>query len=131
MNEVGLPFDNESGFSARDLRGMDRWESFSVSATITLVGSLTSEGRYRIVGRCCQYQISLIGSTSIATTAGTSYINLPITPAVGISGVAVMTNNTTNIAVGLCHVDVATGRCYLPSQVASGDLFNIVGWYEI
>jgi hypothetical protein len=131
LNEAGLPFDNESGFAARDLRGLDRWETFTVSATLTLVGALTAVGRYRIVGRLCQFQNSLIAATSIATTAGTSFVVLPITAVTGIAGMAVMTNDTTNIAVGVCHIDVATSRCYLPSQVASGDLFNVAGWYEI
>jgi hypothetical protein len=49
----------------------------------------------------------------------------------GISGMGVMTNDTSNIAVGVCHIDVATSRCYLPSQVASGNTFKLCGWYEI
>ena len=118
------------GFAYRDILGRDRWESFTVSATITLVGTLTSVGRYRIVGRSCEFQVSLISSTSIATTAGTSFVALPI-EAKGIAGIATMTNDTSNIAVGVCHVDVATSRCYLPSQVASADLFTICGSFEI
>lgn len=131
MNERGLPYDNESGFAARDLRGVDRWETFTVTATVTLVGTLTAVGRYRVVGRSCQFQVSLIAATSIATTAGTSFIVLPIAAVTGIAGMAVMTNDTSNIAVGIAHIDVATSRCYLPSQGASGDLFNVAGWYEI
>jgi hypothetical protein len=42
-----------------------------------------------------------------------------------------MTNDTTNIAVGVCHIDHATSRCYLPAQAASGNTFTLAGWYEI
>ena len=47
------------------------------------------------------------------------------------SGIATMTNDTTNIAVGTCHIDVSTSRCYLPTQAASGNTFNIFGSYEV
>ncbi len=121
---------DQASFSNLDLRGIDRWESFTVTASLTLVGAPTYAGRYRRVGKQCFFQISSVAVTSIETTAGTSYFNLPI-PAKGIGGVATMTNDTTNIAVGVCHIDVATSRCYVPSQVASGDTFNVCGWFEI
>ena len=124
-----VPVDFKS-FSWRDLLGQDLWQTFTVSATLTLVGTLTAEGRYRFVGRQCQFQVTLVASTSIATTAGTSYINLPV-GAQGIAGMALMTNDTTNVAVGVCHVDVVTSRCYLPSQSASGNTFNVCGSYEV
>jgi hypothetical protein len=75
-----------------------------------------------------QFQVQFSASVSIASTAGTDYLSLPVAR-VGLSGMAVMTNDTTNIAVGLCHID--TLNCYLPSQVASGNVFNLCGWYEI
>jgi hypothetical protein len=40
-------------------------------------------------------------------------------------------NDTTNIAVGTCHIDVSTSRAYLPTQVASGNAFLLCGSYEI
>jgi hypothetical protein len=117
-------------FAYRDLLSVDQWDVFTVSASLTVVGTPTYVGRYRIVGKQCFFQISAISTTSIATTAGTSYFTLPIT-AKGISGAATMTNDTSNIAVGVCHIDVSNSRCYLPSQVASGDTFNVCGWFEI
>lgn len=132
MNALGdLPNINFAGFAYRDLTGTDRWEAFNVTASVTLVGNATYVGRYRIVGAQCFFQISAVASTSIATTAGTSYFDLPRAAAIGIGGVATMTNNSTNVAVGVCHIDVATNRCYVPSQVASGDTFNVCGWFEI
>lgn len=127
-------FDNlqidQTGFSYRDLLAQDHWDTFTVSASITVVGDATYAGRVRFVGKQAFFQVAAIASTSIETTAGTSYITLP-RQAVGIGGVATMTNNTTNIAVGTCHIDVATSRCYLPTQGPSGDSFTVNGWYEI
>jgi hypothetical protein len=130
MNDFdNTPIDRTS-FSYRDLLAIDEWISFTVTASITLVGDATYVGRLRIVGTQCFFQISAVADTSIETTAGTSYFNLPIA-AEGIGGMATMTNDTTNISVGDCHIDVATSRCYVPTQGASGNTFNVCGWYEI
>lgn len=123
---------NEKGFAFRDLIDADRWESFSpVFGSLTVVGAKSYTGRQRIVGRQCQFQVQFSAATSIASTAGTDYLNLPTLPAKGLAGMATMTNDTTNIAVGTCHIDVATGRAYLPTQSASGNTFTICGSYEI
>jgi hypothetical protein len=120
----------EQSFAVRDLLDIDRWESFVVIANLTVVGTPTYIGRYRIVGKQCFFQISAVSSTSIASTAGTHYFSLPIA-AKGVAGVATMTDNTTNIAVGACHIDVANSRCYVPTQGASANTFAVVGWFEI
>lgn len=122
---------NEAGFAHRDLIGQDRWESFTpVFGSLTVVGATTYSGRYRIVGKSVQFQASFSAATSIASVAGTDYLTLPIA-AKGLSGICVMTNDSTNVAVGLCHVDVTTSRCYLPAQIASGNTFLLCGSYEI
>jgi hypothetical protein len=95
-----------------------------------MVGTPTYTGRLRVVGRLLYFQVSMVASTSIASAAGVDYLTLPMT-ARGLAGVATMTNGTSNVAVGVCHIDVATSRCYLPAQVASGDTFTIAGWLEI
>ena len=122
---------NEAGFAHRDLIGQDRWESFTpVFGSLTVVGATTYSGRYRIVGKSVQFQVSFKAATSNASVAGTDYLTLPIA-AKGLSGICVMTNDSTNVAVGLCHVDVTTSRCYLPAQIASGNTFLLFGVYEI
>lgn len=121
---------NQLGFAFRDISGNDKWESFTVTATLTLVGAATYVGRYRICGAICYFQISAVAATSIASTAGTSFFDLP-RAAQGIGGVATMTNATTRIAVGDCHIDVPLSRAYVPAQVASGNTFNVCGWFEI
>lgn len=132
MNALDNAQIDQRSFAYRDLLGQDSWDTFTVSASLTVVGTPTYTGRYRIVGRQCFFQISAVSSTSIASTAGTSYFSLPISAAAGsIGGAATMTNDSTNIAVGVCHVDASTSRCYLPTQGASGSVFVTAGWYEI
>lgn len=123
---------DEKAFSWRDLLGIDRWDSFQVSASLTVVGTPTYVGRFRFVGKQCFFQISIVSSTSIASTAGTHYVSLP-TVAKGLGGQATMTNATTKISVGDCHIDTSQtpGRAYLPAQAASGNTFIVAGWFEI
>ena len=123
---------NHEGFAWRDLHGEDRWESFTpVFGSLTVVGATSYSGRVRTVGRQVFFQVQFSAVTSIASVAGTDYLTLPITAKTqGLAGVATMTNDTTNIAVGVCHIDAATSRCYLPTQVASANVFTLAGWYE-
>ena len=129
------PFDgfnvDAKAFAYRDLAGNDQWNAFTpVFGSLTVVGATSYTGRYRIVGASVQFQVKASAATSIASTAGTDYLNLPIA-AKGVAGIATMTNDTTNIAVGVCHIDTATSRCYLPTQAASGNTFTICGSYEV
>ena len=127
-------FDNvevdTKSFAYTDLLGVDRWESFTPSFTsLTVVGATNYSGRYRVVGRSVQFQVQFSAATSVASTAGTTYLTLPI-PAKALAGMATMTNDTTNVAVGICHIDTATSRCYTPTLLASGNVFNLFGVYE-
>lgn len=122
--------DAES-FAWMNLLGVDRWLDFTpVFGALTVVGATSYTGRLRVVGRQCQFQVKFSAATSIASTAGTDYLTAPIAMK-GIAGHAAMTNDTTNIAVGNCHVDTATSRIYLPTQAASGNIFTLAGWFEI
>jgi len=122
---------NIGGFAARDLQGLDRWESFTpVFGSLTVVGATNYTGRLRIVGKSVECQVKFSAATSIASTAGTDYLNLPIA-AGGIAGFGVMTNDTANTAVGTCHLDVTTSRLYPPTQAASASVFTLYFTYEI
>ena len=122
---------SEKSFSYSDILGQDRWISFTpVFGSLTVIGATSYTGRLRIVGRSVQFQVQFSAATSVASVAGTDYLTLPIT-ARGLTGFAVMTNDTANTAVGVCHLDVSTSRCYLPTQVASANVFNLCGQYEI
>jgi hypothetical protein len=77
---------NQNSFSYRDLMGQDTWTSFTPSFTsLTAVGATSYTGRYRIVGRQCQWQVQASAATSIASTAGTTYLSLPVA-AKGVAG---------------------------------------------
>jgi hypothetical protein len=110
----------------KKLIGQDKWESFTVSYSFTTATSLTLTGRYYLDGRICRCQVKSTG-TSLQTTAGTSYISLPFT-AKGVSGIGGMTNDTTNIAVGIGHLDITDSRFYPPTQAASANDFTF--WFE-
>lgn len=122
---------DESSFAYRDLLDMDVWTPFDpVFGSLTVVGATSYSGRLRVVGRQCFFQVQFSAATSIASVAGTDYFTIPIA-AQGLSGHMAMTDDTANTAVGTCHVDVATGRAYLPTQVASAHVFNLAGWVEV
>lgn len=129
MNLADIDID-EDGFAWRDLIGQDAWATFTpVFGALTVVGATNYSGRFRFVGAQCFFQVQFSAATSIASTAGTDYLNAPFTMK-GLSGQATMTNNSTNVAVGNCHIDVATNRIYLPTQAASANVFNLAGWAE-
>lgn len=131
MNQFDGVAIEESSFSFRDLLSVDRWIPWTpVRTSWTDVGTPTVTATLRIVGAQCFWQIKVVPSTSIATTAGTSYIKTPIA-AKGFGGHASMVNRTTNVAVGLCVIDETNSRIYVPSQVASGNVFVIAGWHQI
>lgn len=119
----------DQSFAYRDLTGQDKWEDFTVSYSFATATSLTVVGRYKVVGKLCFWQVKSSG-TSLATTAGTSYIDLPVA-AKGYGGMGMMSNDTANTAVGVGHLDVANSRFYPPTQGASGDTFIFTGWHEV
>jgi hypothetical protein len=116
---------DQKSYAFNDLIGQDRWLAFT-----PVFGSLTVVGATTYVGRSVQFQVTFKAATTIASVAGTDYLTLPIA-AKGIAGIATMTNDTTNIAVGVCHIDTTTSRCYLPTQAASANTFTLCGSYEI
>lgn len=119
------------GFAWRDLIGQDKWETWTpVRTSWTDVGTITVTAKFNVRGRMCHFSIKVSPATSIATTAGTSYVSLPI-KAAGFGGIATMVNRTANTAVGVCVIDETNSRVYPPSQSASGNTFFINGSYEI
>lgn len=130
MKAADMDFDEDS-FAYRDLIGLDTWEKFTpVFGALTVVGATSYSGRMRRVGAQMFFQVQFSAATSIASTASVDYLTAPFTMK-GLAGHAVMSNDSTNVAVGNCHVDVATSRIYLPSQAASGNVFNLAGWAEV
>lgn len=131
MSQFDEKFIDQKSFSYNDLLGQDSWTKFvPIFGSLTVVGATNYSGRFKVIGKQLFFQVSFSAATSIASVAGTSYFTLPIS-AKGLSGLATMTNDTTNVAVGLCHVDADTSRVYLPTQTASGNTFLLSGWVEI
>ena len=129
MIDERLPSMAQESFAFADLAGQDRWTEWTPVYSFTTATALTVTGRFKVVGRQCFFQVKSSG-TSLATTAGTDYIALPLT-AVGYGGTGMMSNDTANTAVGVGHIDVTNSRFYPPAQVASGNTFTFAGWFEV
>ena len=131
MNDLDDITLQKQSFAYRDIIGQDGWEAFvPVFTSLTVIGATTYVGRFHITGRQCHFQITLLAATSIASTAGTTYMSLPLL-ATGITGMGVMDNATTRVTVGGGSIDVTNSRYYLPAQLASGNTFAIAGWFEV
>ena len=131
MNFLDDKILDVKSFAYRDILGQDRWESFTPTFTsLTVSGDTSYSGRYRIVGRSCFFQVQFSAATTVESTAGTTYLTLPIASK-GLAGIATMQNKTSNVAVGTCVIDATNSRCYIPTQSASGNVFLVAGWYEI
>lgn len=95
------------------------------------VGTPTVVARYCQVGNVIHFQVKITPATTTATTAGTSYISLPVAMgASSLAGDGSLMDNTTFISVGPCVFNPANSRCYVPSQAATADTLTIAGWFE-
>lgn len=120
-----------TSFAFADLLGQSAWSAYVPTRSGWAdVGTPTVSARFHRVGRLMFFQVEVAPSTSCATTAGTSYVTLPV-PARGYGGVAVMTDMATNVAVGTCVIDITNSRCYVPTQAATTNKLTTSGWYEI
>lgn len=122
---------DDTGFAYLNILGRDKWYAWTpVFTNLTVVGATSYIARQRTVGHLCQAQVKMSAATSIASTAGSTYLALPLN-AMGLTGFCVMTNDTAKTAVGLGHIDVTNSRMYLPSQVASGNIFHLFMEFEV
>ena len=119
-------------FAYKDLHDNDSWATIwsPVRSGWTDIGTPTVTGRFHVIGRQCFFQVEVIPGTSVATVAGTSYVELPIA-AKGFSGDGSMMNETTLIGIGNVVFDIANSRVYVPAQGATANTLTIAGWYEI
>ncbi len=120
----------QQSFSYLDLTGRTKWNEWTPTRTgWTDVGTPTVLARFMRVGAMVMFQIRVVPDTSVATTAGTSYITLPIT-ARGLGGDGSMYNATALTGIGVCAFDVSNSRVYVPSQIATGNTVIVAGFYE-
>lgn len=119
-------------FAYRDLIGQDRWESWTPTVSMTIVGSPTYAGRFRVVGRLCEFQVKFTcsGGNTVACTAGTSYIALPIA-AKGYGGLVLAFDTSAKTAHGAGGIDVTNSRAYPAGWVASTVDVVVAGSYEV
>lgn len=97
---------------------------------LTVVGSLTTNvGRYTRIGNIVYYSITLIGSTSIAITGGSTHGTLPVSPTA--SDVCFSTNVSTGIGYGNGTITIATNEIYPASVSATGGIVVISGKYQV
>ena len=107
------------------------WTAFTATRTgWTDVGAPTVTARYSQIKNTCYFQVKVIPSITVATTAGTSYISLPLT-AFGFAGDGSMANLTTLIGIGNCVIDATNSRVYVPTQGATANTLTIGGWFEV
>ena len=103
-----------------------------VATNLTTVGTPTITGNYTVVGRVVFYHISIVPSTSTASTANSTFITLPIT----VTGtntncdgtVAATTTYAENFGNGCNQGTTAT--VYTPTWSASAHVISISGWYR-
>ena len=125
-------FTNFGGFAARDLRGMDRWETYTPTRTgWTDVGTPTVSGRFRLVGKQCFWQVIVTPGTTCATTGGTSCVSLPVTPAPGTAGDGVATDATGFRSIGALAYDMTNKLAYIETYAATAHVFHLAGNYEV
>jgi len=131
MKDERLPNIDTTSSAYQNLIGQDSWRLWTPAPSgMTEVGTATYSGRMRFDGRKLDWQIGIVAGTSTASTAGTTYFPLPV-PAKGLAGVAVAYNDATNVAIGVCAVNVSTSRVYPPAWTATGDAIKLAGSIEI
>jgi hypothetical protein len=94
-------------------------------------GSVVKDGRYSRIGRTIFFTITITttGGATTASTAATTYCDLPINPAYGDTCSTV--NGTTNLAIGDGVVDATNDRLYPASWTATSNTIIISGKYEV
>lgn len=130
---------NIGGFAARDLQGLDRWESrdettIPFATQVPVVTGATGTPKYklrwRLVGKLCEGQMYFYNHTLLTWTVSTDYFLLPVT-ASGWVGQAHVTRITTNAGAGQGALDITNSRCYLPALAATADTMGVFFRYEV
>ena len=105
--------------------------TFSNLTVVNGTGAATYAGRYSRIGRTIFYtvKISCSGTATTASTAGTTYCDLPITAAQ--DDTVTTSNKTTLLGIGTGLLDSTNDRCYPSSWVATGNTIIISGKYEV
>lgn len=105
--------------------------TFSNLTVVNGTGAATYAGRYSRIGRTIFYtvKISCSGTATTASTAGTTYCDLPV--AASQDDTVTTSNKTTLLGIGTGLLDSTNDRCYPSSWVATGNTIIISGKYEV
>ena len=105
--------------------------TFTNLTVVNGTGAATYAGRYSQIGRTIFYtvKISCSGTATTASTAGTTYCDLPV--AAAQDDTVTTSNKTTLLGIGTGLLDSTNDRCYPSSWVATGDTIIISGKYEV
>ena len=110
----------------------DTWTpTFTNLTVVNGTGAATYAGRYSRIGRTIFYtvKISCSGTATTASTAGTTYCDLPV--AAAQDDTVTTSNKTTLLGIGTGLLDSTNDRCYPSSWVATGNTIIISGKYEV
>lgn len=105
--------------------------TFTNLTVVNGTGAATYAGRYSRIGRTIFYtvKISCSGTATTASTAGTTYCDLPV--AAAQDDTVTTSNKTTLLGIGTGLLDSTNDRCYPSSWVATGNTIIISGKYEV
>ena len=96
--------------------------AFTISPTnLTVVGTPTYTGKFRADGFVT---ITLVATTSIASTGGSTYVNSPF----NIMASSILASGFYNTAPGNSFAYDADDNIYLPTFAANGNMFAISGF---
>lgn len=105
--------------------------TFTNLTVVNGTGGATYAGRYTRIGRTVFYTstITCTGTATTASTAGTTYCDLPV--AAAQDDTVDVANSTTKLAIGGGFLDSTNDRCYPASWTATGNKIIISGKYEV
>ena len=105
--------------------------TFTNLTVVPGTGAASYAGRYSRIGRTVFFtvKISCTGTATTASTAGTTYCDLPIAASQDDSVTTV--NKTTLLGIGTGVLDSTNDRCYPSSWTATGNTIIISGKYEV
>lgn len=105
--------------------------TFTNLTVVNGTGAATYAGRYSRIGRTIFYtvKISCSGTATTASTAGTTYCDLPV--AAAQDDTVTTSNKTTLLGIGTGLLDSTNDRCYPSSWTATGNTIIISGKYEV
>lgn len=108
------------------------WTPIFTNLTVVAgTGGATYAGRYSRLGRTFFYTVTITctGTATTASTAGTTYCDLPVNPTQ--DDAVLIADKTTSLGLGTGYLDSTNNRCYPCSWTATGNTIIISGKYEV